>query len=323
MYKNIDISVLIGDLEIYTVEAIEVENTLNSLMDTAKVILPREFKLNNQTDFRGKYLLDLIQKDMNVKISYGYNGDLQEEFSGYIKSIGADIPVVIECEDEMSRLKKGKKLNLSFEKISLEDLLKEIAPGYQLECTDISLGKLNIENSTAYEVLEDLRKFGIKCWFEGKTLKAGITLNLVSEKQHVFSFGRNIRQSSDLEYVSKDKKEVLIKAISLQKGTSEKVIYEFGENINGERTLHAPLNLDKKELKEWAEDYYKNIVFDGYEGNLDGWCVPRTKAGDALSLTDPNYPTGERDGIFLIESVVTSINANDGIKRTNKISVKL
>ncbi|QSS96585.1 hypothetical protein [Psychroflexus sp. ALD_RP9] len=323
MYVNIDISVKIGDFEINNLKSIRIENTLNSLMDTAKISLPREFKINNQTDFRGKYLLDIIQKDMPVTIKFGYNGNLESEFVGYIKNIGAEIPILIECEDEMSRLKKSKKYNLSFDNIKLEDLLKAIAPGYNFEVGDISLGKLNIENATAYEVLEDLRKFGIKCWFDGKTLKAGTMLSLASGKKHQYSFGRNIRESSDLKYVSKDKKEIKIKAISLQKGTSEKVIYEFGKNINGERTLHAPLNLNKGELKIWSEDYYKNIVFDGYEGNLDGWCVPRTKAGDTLSLIDPNYPTGERDGDFLIESVVTDVNAMVGIKRSNKISIKL
>lgn len=323
MYVNIDIAVRIGSIELSQVESIQTENTINSLMDTATIILPRELRLNNTTDLREKHLLDYIQKDMPVSISFGYNGDLQQEFTGYVTTVGAEIPVVIECEDEMTKLKKTKKYNLSFEQIKLEDLLKQIAPGYSIEASEISLGKLNIENATAYEIFEDLRKFGIKCWFEGKTLKAGTLLQLASGKKHDFEFGRNIRESSDLKYVEKDKKEIRVKAISLQKGTSEKVVYEFGENVNGERTLHAPLNLSQSELKQWAEDYYNNIVFDGYEGNVDGWCVPRTKAGDTLSLTDPNYPKGERDGNFLIESVVTDVNALEGIKRSNQISIKL
>ncbi len=323
MYVNIDISVKIGDYEITNLNSISIENTLNSLTDKAKVVLPREFRLNTQTDLKGKHLLNFIIKDMPVSISFGYDGKLEEEFSGYITSIGAEIPIVIDCEDEMSKLKKTKKFNLQYDQVNLEELLKEIAPSYDVVSSDISLGKLSIENATAFEILEDLRKFGIKCWFEGKTLKAGTVLSLKSNNTHSFEFSKNIRQSSDLAYVEKDKKQINIKAISLQKGSSEKLIYEFGENINGERTLHAPLNLSQSELKQWAEDYYNNIVFDGYEGNLDSWCVPRTKAGDTLSLTDPNYPTGERDGNFLIEAVNIDLNATVGIKRSNKISIKL
>jgi hypothetical protein len=323
MYVNIDVSVTIGDLVITNVIAIQIENSLNSLIDTATITLPREFRLNSNTDFRGKHLLDFIQKDMPVEIKLGYNEDLQTEFTGYITEIGAEIPTVIRCEDEMSKLKKSKKFNLNFESISLEDLLSEIAAGYTLACSQISLGKLSIQNATAYEVLEDLRKFGIKCWFVGKVLKAGTVLDLAENNIHSYQFGKNIRESSDLKYVSKDKKDLKIKAISIQKGSSKKTIYEFGTNVNGERTLHAPLNLSSAELKEWAENYYKTIVFEGYEGNVDGWCIPRTKAGDVLELVDPNYPNQKRDGKFLIEEVGINVDESNGIKRSNKISIKL
>lgn len=319
MYLNIDIYIKIGDcLELRTVKSVEIQTTLQKLSDTATIEIPRNFK-----EAKGKPLLDFIKVGDTVIIELGYNGKLEQEFSGYITSIGAEIPTVLECEDEMYKLRRTKKFNHTFANASLKQILELVAPGYEIECVEQSFGKFMIENCTAFEVLEDLKKYGTRCSFKGKTLHAGMLVDLKAKETHKFIFGKNIRKSSDLKYITKEKKECKIKAISIQKGTSKKVTYEFGEAINGERTLHAPMNLSEGELKKWAEDYYKNLVFAGYEGTLDGWCIPRTQAGDTLELTDPEYSDGHRNGKFLIESVTIKANATDGIKRENKISMKL
>ncbi|SDE76015.1 hypothetical protein [Riemerella columbipharyngis] len=319
MYLNISVRITIGErLELNTVKSVEIQSTLEKISNKATVELPREFK-----DAKGKRLLDYIKTGDTIRIELGYNGELKTEFEGYIAHIGAEIPTVLECEDEMYKLKRTKKFNHTFANTKLKEVLQFIAPGYEIDCVDMSLGKFMIENCTAFEVLEDLKKYGIRCNFYGKKLHAGMMVDFKTPDKHKFVFGKNIRKSSDLKYVTKDKKECKITAISIQAGTSKKVTYEFGTPVNGERTLHMPLNLSKNELKEQAEKYYHSVVFDGYDGTLDGWCIPRTKPGDTLQLIDPQYPDEKRDGNFLIESVTIKANANDGIKRENKISMKL
>ncbi|MGV4332517.1 hypothetical protein [Ornithobacterium rhinotracheale] len=319
MYLNINLHITIGEKVSFEVaKSIEINRSLQKLSNTAVVVLPREFK-----EAKGKRLLDYIHIGDAIKIELGYNGELHKEFEGYITNIGAEIPTILECEDEMYKLKRTQKFNHTFANASLKDILQFIAPNYSLDCVDMSFGKFMIQNATAFEVLQELKKYGIRCDFKSNVLHAGTLVDFKAKELHKFVFGKNIRKSSDLKYISKEKRECKIKAISLQKGTSKKVVYEFGTPINGERTLHMPLNLTQLELKTQAEKYYNSVVFDGYEGSVNGWGVPRTDAGDTLELVDPNYPDKHRDGKFLIESVTIKVNAADGFKRENKIGMKL
>jgi hypothetical protein len=324
MYVNISLQITIGNkIRFQVAKYIKIDKSIHKLANTSVIHLPREFRANERVDFKEANLLSFMKIGDSIKIELGYDGNLKTEFEGYLKNIGAEIPTVLECEDEMYQLKRTSKFNKTFSSVSLKEVLSLIAPGYEIICPTVTFGKYSIENATAFEVLEGLREFGIRASFKGKVLYAGMMIDFKTLATHYFEFGMNIRESSDLKYLTEQNKAVKVKAISLQKGSSKKVTYEYGEAINGERTLHAPTNLNLTELKKWTEDYYKNIVFEGYEGTIDGWCYPRTEPGDTLKLVDPNYPDQHRDGKFLIESVEITVDDEFGIKRKNAISVGL
>ncbi len=329
-YYNISLKVRLGNIEFETVNSIHIESDINKLTDIAKIELPREFrevkKDRGSLSFAGKNILNYIKVGDKVKIQAGYDADnLQTEFTGYVTKIGADIPLVIECEDEMWQLKNKPLLNKTFAKVSLKKLLEFVAKDYEFEVLDMNLGKFMIQQASPYKVLEELKKqYGISCYFKEKTLRAGFIIDLEPTENHKFIFGKNIRQSSDLKFLTKENRKLFIKAESAQKGNlKQKVFYEFGEKGGSEITLHAPLNLNKSELKAWCEKYYNSKAFAGYEGNIKSWALPATKSGDSAVIKDPNYEDGHRDGRYLIESVVININETVGFERTNKISIKL
>ncbi|BBQ08157.1 hypothetical protein [Elizabethkingia anophelis] len=329
-YYNIDVRITIaGKLQFSVVKSITIESTIEKFSDTAKIELPREFKnakLNDKGEsIAQKNLLDYLQVNDPILIEAGYNGELYTEFSGYITDIGAEIPIILECEDEMLKLKKMPMINKTFSSTTLKEVLKFIAPGYEIEALDMPLGKFQIERATPYQVIESLKeKYMVRCFFKDRKLYAGLTVDFKPQAVHDFTFGKNIRESTDLKYKVKDSRKRFIKAVSMQKGsTSKKVTYEFGDPGESEISLHAPLNLNRQQLKEWAEKYYNSMVFDGYEGSIDGWFFPRTEPGDSANIKDPNYPTGYRDGQYFIDGVTTTINETDGIKRQNKLSSKI
>ena len=328
-YFNINIRVTIaGKIQFGSVKQIEITQNIELLSTTARVELPREFKNarkhGQNISIERKNLLELIKVGDSIHIEAGYNGDYFTEFEGYITQIGADIPLLLTCEDEMYQLKNKPLINKTYASVTLEQLLKDIAPGYEKEVLDMQLGKLMIERSSPYKVLEELKKqYGVHCSFRGKKLIAGLKLDFKSEAIHHFIFDKNFRQSKDLKYKNKNERKILLKAESLQKGTSKKVTYQYGEEGGGERTLHAPTNLTLEELKDFTEKTYNSSVFDGYEGTLEGFGYPRTQAGDTVALTDPNYPDKHRDGLYLLESVTIVLNSQEGFKRKSKISMKL
>lgn len=328
-YYNISIRITIADkFQFYVAETIHIENSTEKISDNAKVTLPREFRQvqqdNQNKSFAGERLLDFIKVGDKIKIEFGYDDDLQPEFEGYITKIGAEIPIELECEDEMYQLKKMKPINKTFSNVSLKKFLEFIAPGYKIECFETHLGKIALENITPYSALQEVKnKYPFKFFFRGKTLCAGLGNDFNIHNQHDFNLNRNVRKGGDLKYETKDDRKFWIKAISKQKGTSKEVTYEFGDKGESERTLHCPLNLNKAQLKKYAEDYYKKLRYDGYGGGFDSWCYPRTKAGDSANLTDPNYSDKHRDGIYYINEVIIDVNESDGIKRNNKITFKI
>lgn len=329
-YYNIDIRITIAErIQFYVVKSIKIESTIEKFSDIATIELPREFKNavenNQKLSIERKNLLEYVKVGDTIVIEFGYNGDLYTEFTGYIAEVGAEIPIVLECEDEMYKLKKMPLINHTFKSASLKEVLQFIAPGYEINALDMPIGKYMIERATPYKVIEDLKdKFALRCFFKGKVLYAGLTVDFKPQTVHNFTFGKNIRESTDLKYKVKSSRKRYIKAVSMQKGSAnKKVTYEFGDVGESEISLHAPLNLNLEQLKTWAEKYYNSIVYDGYEGSIDSWFYPRTEVGDSGQIKDPNYPTGYRDGQYFIDGVTTTVDDSDGIKRQNKISFKI
>lgn len=328
-YFNINVKITIADKIVFdTVESIHIENSTEKISDTAKVILPRKFlrKIteNDRIDISEVRLLDYIKVGDKIKIQSGYDGEFGNEFQGYITRIGAEIPIEIDCEDEMYLLKKMKPINKIFSDTSLKQFLEFIAPEYKIETFETHLGKIALENVTPFAALMEVKsRYPFKFFFRDKILHGGLSNDFEGQQKHEFNLNRNVRKGGDLKYETREDRKFWIKAISKQKGTSKEITYEFGDKGESERTLHCPLNLNKEQVKQYAEDFIKKLRFDGYGGGFESWCYPRTKAGDSADITDPNYPDKHRDGIYYINEVITDINANDGIKRKNNITFKI
>lgn len=327
-YYNIDVRITIGNVQFNVVNSIEINNSVESLTDTAKITLPREFKNAKQNNaglsLARKNILDYIKIGDPVTIESGYNGDLEVEFTGYVSSIHADIPLVIECEDEMWKLKRMARINKTYADTDMKTVIRDALPNYQIVTVgEVPLGKYIIENKTPYQILEKLKDFMIRSYFIGKTLHADLPVNIKEYKSHDFNMKRNVRAGSDLKYETKEGQQKLIKFVSKQKGTSKTITVEYGDKDGEVKEMQAPLNLNKTALQKLAKEWYDSKVYDGYSGSFDSWAIPRTRAGDSAKIKDPNYPDGHRDGTFFIEGVQITIDGSSGYKRKNTISRKL
>ncbi len=327
LYYNMSCKVTIGNVIINYVNSITIIESIKKLSDTGTIILPREYleaSVNgSKKTFAGKNILDFIKVDNAVTIELGYDDDLATEFTGYVTSISADIPLVIKCEDEMFKLRKSNFAK-AFSSVSLLQLLKTISPGYSYDILDdIKLGKFTLNNESAYQILERLRKdYGLHARFVGKVLQVGFIISLVPQTVHQINMNRNVRAiQNDLKFVRKEDFKILFKAISINRDGS-RIKYEFGDKGGAQRTLHF-MNKTKETLKLLTEKNYKSLNFDGYRGTIPTWGLPRTKAGDSVQITDPNYENSEHDGKYLIEEVIKKFNSTDGFKRINKIGLKL
>lgn len=331
LYYNINIKVKLGKrVEFYRCENIQIERSVQTLINTAKITLPREYRNavdedGNAVDLHGKSILDFIKRKDKVEISFGYDGHYSKEFVGYITKIGADAPLIIECQDEMFMLKSAKRYSGYFKKGNVKDILKAvIPPQYEVVYdADYFVGKWKIEDATPYEVLQELKEKGfIRAWFsnDGK-LNVGMTLDFKPRKIHKLNFSQNIRRGSDIKFERKESKQLYLTIESDQKDGT-KIKQSVGEKGENELTISRP-GLSKSELKDFTNNYYKAKIFDGFDGTIDTWCYPLIKEGDAVDVVRPYYEDGHQDGRYFVEAVTIDVSGSEGIKRSLKISYKL
>lgn len=75
------------------ITACEIERSIDDLTDTCKLTLPKRMLWDAKAGAP-------LRRGDKVRISLGYDDDLQLAFVGYIREVGFKTPVVIECEDE-------------------------------------------------------------------------------------------------------------------------------------------------------------------------------------------------------------------------------
>ncbi|WP_268848147.1 hypothetical protein [Flavobacterium aestivum] len=332
LYHNISIRITIADnLEFTVCQSIHIESSVQVLANNAKIELPREFRnavdeVGKAINIAGKSILDFMKRGNAIKIEFGYDGDLQNEFEGYITKIGAEMPLLLECEDEMFQLKKAPRITKFIKSGKLIDILKAVLPAkYKIECNgDYSIGKWLIEDATPYNVLEELRdKAGIRAYFKNPTtLCVGMIVDFKAETVHKFNFSENVRRGSNLKFEQKESKPIFLTVESKQ-ADGKILSISVGEKGGDEKKMKLWPNMTKSELQLWANKQQTSVSYDGFEGTLDGWCYPRTKPGDSAQLYRPYYKDRHQDGRYFIESVTIDVNGSEGIKRANNLSYKL
>lgn len=327
LYYNMGVRVIIGNVEFKQVNSVSIFKTLKSLSDTANLVLPREFTEatvnKKEASIAGKNITDYINTGDKVEIYLFYDDDEFKEFSGHVEKVGADVPLKISCEDEMYVLKESS-FTETFAQTSLKDLISFIAPNYQVELIgSVNLGKFTLNNESAYDALVKLRELcGLHSWFQDKVLHVGFMSDLKPQIVHEFNLDRNIRKrKTSLEFTKTKDKKILFKGISLNKDGS-KITEEYGDKKGAVRTLHF-YEKTKEELQELIKKNYESLNFDGYQGSIASFGLPKTQPGESAKITDLNYENSERDGKYLIEGVTIKFNKSEGFLRQNKLGLKL
>lgn len=321
MYLEPCCKVQIGDdkryLEFNSVNKIRIEQSVKDLGDSATITLPRNYRKLN-----GKSVLDLMKSGDPVKIWMGYDGNLKLEFSGYLQYIESGAPLVLHVDDEFYPLKRNSFL-ISWKAITLEDLLKHIAPGYKISCPSTNLGAFQISNSSTYRVLTVLKQqYGFYSFIRDKVLICQLPYEVKGTGNiHTYQLYTPSVKKNSLKYSRAEDKKIRVRVTSNQRD-GKKLKYETGAKKN-EGSLHEatfpPMTLS--ELKVFAESWYKTLSYDGYRGSITGFGTPLTNAGDTLRIIDPDEPS--MDGNYLIESIVKTYDLTVGYERENTISFKV
>lgn len=279
-------------IELYRCTSVGIETTWKNLINTATIELPRNIK-----DFDKHKVKEVFKRGDAVTIKLGYNGILNEEFTGYITNVSADIPIKIKLEDEMYKIKK-LPVNYASNDCYLPNFIKEAAKGYQLDVAEYNIGSLRFPNTTLGEVLQKLKDdFNLYSYFQKGKLVVG---KIYSDDQQTHNINLERIVENNLEYKTADDKSIkLIAKSTLVKG--EKIQIEIGDKDGEVREL-AYFNITNKEdLKAIAQKDYDKYMSDGFDGNIETFGNQFINHGDKLNIESNIYT--DRNGQYYCDSV--------------------
>lgn len=309
----------IGSYEFKGVHDVKIEKSVSELTQKAFVKLPISFVVGGQT----KRLEDLIKYGDKVFIELWYLGYEQhaETFSGYVRQIDHNTPVLIECESTLGLLRK-KTIHKRWFSTSLKAILTEVLDGVvPLDCmVDLKLKTFTAKKASAYNVLLKLKEnYGLDLYINRDgALYCGLRQTLKISNKVVYKLHYNVIKPN-LKWQSKDDIRLNIKAVSILPD-GQKIEVQVGDPEGETRTLHF-YNIDKaSKLKALAESEKELYKYSGYKGRLTAFLVPKVEIGDVALLRDDDYPS--RDGDYFVRGVITTFGEN-GARRKVELGRKI
>lgn len=312
---NLTCKIEIGKYVFYNVNNVSVELSRSDMVGRATIVLARRYRSNN--------IQEVIKEGDQVLIELGYDGDLKEEFSGYVSRIGANTPVEIECIDEMYKLMRTPVDPVSWKKITLAGIIKHVAPGANVQVQNIDLSPYYIRGTiTAAKVIESLKdQYGLDAYYKPDgTLYVGLPYGEYDSTQTdkvLYNTELNVIDKR-LQYQRADNVRIKLKLISMLPNGS-KLTYEAGDPDGEVRTRHE-YNLTLQELKSIADERLKLYKTTGLKGSITTFGVPRISHGMVADISDPQNP--EYNGAYLVDGVKVTYGMR-GFRREVQLGKKV
>lgn len=298
-YLNMNARITIGSIVFPSINSFRIEENIAELGNTATIVLARNYK-----ELKGKPVLDYIKAGDAVTIAAGYNGKFFEEFTGFVRNIEAEMPLVIHCDDHWYPLKQNTWTK-TYSSVTLKQLVQDIAPGYTIDVPQVSMGKMELASVSTYNVLRKIQSdYGLYARINGNTITIGFSWDWQPgiTTQHIYHEQKNVRPDSNLTW--KRKEDFNLKIRVEYPGDDRKRKYvEVGvngqDNYNVKQVKYSGTN--ESEAKSLGQSVLNKFAYDGYEGTIKGFGTPRTHAGDSIDLRNDINP--ERAGIYLTDKV--------------------
>lgn len=270
------------------VNAVEITRDTEKLTTEAKITMPKKVKWDKADKIP-------VKRGDSVKISLGYDDNLQTAFVGYVRDVGFKTPIVITCEDEMFKLKQMPTKKKAYRSVSLETLLKDQGISYRLNIMgEQALGAYRVTADTVAALLGKLSEQGIRSFFryeDGATvLYCGVLFERDTRPAQVFKTGLNIISDQSLQQQKAENMRLRVKAVSLMPD-NKKIKVEVGDADGEHRTLHT-YNKTESELKAWAEQEIKRLKRDGLTGSFTTFGHTLVDCLDAIGIVIDGVKSG-------------------------------
>jgi hypothetical protein len=338
--------VTIGRFRFSGVHEVRVRRGLHGLVDMAIIRIPsigrvRQGKLNSDGSVtlvpgsaRDVTVGSLFTDGDPVTIKLGYNGDMREEFRGFVKRRNLNMPLEIECEGyaRLMRLQVDQTGNYT-EGIQVKKLL-ELAvqgTGIKVVCTvDFKLTGIYLHHANGIQIVEHIRRCSANAlnvfFIEPDVLWCGLVYtpyvagnNIYNTPTVSYRLGWNVVKDNGLkERIPTEPVQIIMNG----KVVSGDMVRTASKDKTAARKEKYLMNNvpDAKTLEAFAQELQLNMNYQGYEGAINGFLQPFCLAGYNANIVDARYP--ERNGVYLVESAEVLFGTN-GARRRVDIGPKL
>ncbi|HAS45878.1 MAG TPA: hypothetical protein DCS93_35680 [Microscillaceae bacterium] len=282
---------------------------------------------------RGQLNKQLVEGD-GVEIRLGYDGVLYTEFVGYVTRLLPNQPFEIRCLDEVYHLQRTN-INQSWKETTLQEVIETATQGQGLDIQfadkipEVELKPFRVANASAAKVLQKLKsEYGLAIYFRGKSLYVGLPYSEDTgttfphlDSPIIYDLQKNVL-ATELEYRQAKDIKVKLKAISILKNNKKLEVTVGSEGGGAElRTWISPEPISNKAtLKKIAEEKIGLYKYSGYKGSIKTLGIPFVVHSARCKIKDATYP--EREGLYFVNEVKTSITKSGGFKRMVKIGRK-
>lgn len=308
--------ITIGGIRFKRVNSVEIESDMRRLEDVATIKIPTTALLTKTGDFATEVeTAKTFAVGDEVIIKKGYDGDLREEFHGYVSKIRPNTPLEIECVDATWLLRRIN-LQKGFQNVTLRELLDFILSGTGItlegEPPTINFKQFYFRNVSAAKALQKLKdEYGLVMYFKSfKKLFVGISSDNDGATVK-YRFGQNVIDQN-LEWESEEDVKMSVKAINIRKDNT-KVEKEVGDAEGEKRTIFLYDLQNESDLERLALEELKKYRFTGYKGSFKTFLLPVCRVGNVADIVDPNFP--ERGGKYLIEKITVSYGEGGGRRK--------
>jgi hypothetical protein len=237
-------------------------------------------------------------------------------FDGFVSAVKPSVPVVIECEDLMWKLKQTT-INDVARNETIRSFLDRNLPNYEVDAFEVELPKFIASNTTAAKVLDQIKSdFGLRSFIRDGKITVGKQYDPEYAVEKFVVLNETVKDD-ELEYKSKDDVKIKITAIS-NMANGEKHEVELGDPEGDERTLNF-YNIPKAELEKIAEKEAERLIYDGFRGSLELFGEPFVRHGDILTIQDNE--DSDKVGTYFIDEVTYSIGVG-GFSQSVKLGAR-
>jgi hypothetical protein len=288
------------------VTEVNIERSWKEFTGRAEISMPR-----NMRPLKGMTWSDIFKAGDPVEVRLGYgSGELPVEFAGYISDVSEGVPVAIRCEDEMYKLKRGN-VSIVSGSITLKELLKKAAAGYEIDCDDVNLGAVRFSNVAPITVLDQIKKdTGLYSYFDGKILRCGV---IYSDQSDAPAVNIHLEKNAVSESLNKkvETDEVEIKAISILKN-GKRISATVGRK-GGTSVQRTYIGITiKADLEKRAKADLKKYQAQGFDGSITLFGIPVVQHGMKVHIKSELFKNME--GSFYIEKTVKKFGS-DGYRQ--------